>query len=83
MLVKDKEINHLKNPNQTQINETKTLKGTSYLKVSDRTTNEGTLTSRIELRNMLVFATTVKKTITSVTKYPTMFEDPSVKETIC
>ena len=81
--VKDKEINHLKNPIQTQINETKTLKGVSILKVHDKTTNEDTLTNEIELKKMLVFSSTVKETITSVTKDPTMFEDPSIKETIC
>ena len=83
MSIKDKEINHLKNPNQTQIKETNTLKGVSTLKVHDETANEDTLTNQIELSKLLVNAITYKKTIINITKYPTMFEDPSVKETIC
>ena len=46
---KDKKINHLKSPNQTQINETNTLKDVSTLKVHDKIANEDTLNNRIVL----------------------------------
>ena len=81
---KDENINHLKIFNQTPMYEINTLKGTSSLKVSDKTANEESLINQIELSKLLVVSMTYKKSITNVTEYPTMLEDPSIntKESI-
>jgi len=81
---KDDNINHLKIFNQTPIDEINTLKGASSLKVCDETANEESLTNQIELGKLSVVSMTYKKSITNVTEYPTMLEDPSIdtKESI-
>ena len=81
---KDENINHLKIFSQTPIDEINTLKGTSSLKVCDEIANEESLTNQIELSKLSVVSMTYKKSITNVTVYITMLEDPSIdtKESI-
>ena len=66
------------------MDEIHTYKCTSSLKVCDETANGESLTNHIELSKLSVVSTTYKKSITNVTEYPTMLEDPSIdtKESI-
>ena len=66
------------------MDEINALKGTSSFNACDETANEDSLTNHMELSKLSVVAMTYKKSITNVTEYPTMLEDPSIdtKESI-